>query len=79
MEIICIEDYHMGENTYVVGEGSAAFAVDPGTDADKIVKRAAEHGFKITDILLTMTIYAEFKSCVMQREQDYGRVRKQTI
>ncbi len=53
MEIICIEDYHMGENTYVVGEGSAAFAVDPGTDADKIVKRAAEHGFKITDILLT--------------------------
>lgn len=53
MEIICIEDYHMGENTYVVGEGSTAFAVDPGTDADKIVKRAAEYGFKITDILLT--------------------------
>ena len=54
METVRLKTGVLGVNTYLVFDnGSGAFVVDPGGDAQKIRQAAAERGRKIQAVLLT--------------------------
>lgn len=54
MQVVTIEIGAMGENCYIVSsERGNAVVIDPGGDADRILRKAEEHGWKIQKILLT--------------------------
>ena len=53
MEIKKMPVAPIGANCYIVSEGTEAFIVDPGGDAEKIIRAA--HGLKVRYILLTHT------------------------
>ncbi len=54
MKIITFEIAQMGENCYLIAteEGNAA-VIDPGGEANRILRYAEQNGFKIQKILLT--------------------------
>lgn len=53
MKIITFQTTQLETNSYLVINGSRAFVVDPGGDADKIALRAEENGALIEAVLLT--------------------------
>ena len=81
MEIKKMPVAPIGANCYIVSEGTEAFIVDPGGDAEKIIRAA--HGLKVRYILLTHThfdhlygineVLAEFPQCPIYVANEYGK------
>ncbi|MEU3648791.1 MBL fold metallo-hydrolase [Lentzea sp. NPDC034063] len=52
-QVIAIDTTSLGDRSYLVGDGSVAFVVDPQRDVDRVLDLAARHGLRITDVFET--------------------------
>ena len=53
IEVVVIETPSLGDRSYLVTDGSAALAVDPQRDIDRVLVAAADRGVAVTDVFET--------------------------
>ncbi|SDN03978.1 MBL fold metallo-hydrolase [Allokutzneria albata] len=53
IQIVPIDTPTLGDRSYLVGDGTVAFVVDPQRDIDRVLDLAARHGLRITDVFET--------------------------
>ncbi|MET8846851.1 MBL fold metallo-hydrolase [Amycolatopsis sp. NPDC004625] len=53
LEIIAIDTPTLGDRSYLVGDGTTAFVVDPQRDIDRVLDLARERGWRVTDVFET--------------------------
>ena len=53
VQIITLDTPSLGDRSYLVGDGSVAFVVDPQRDIDRVLDLAQRHDLRITDVFET--------------------------